>query len=138
MVNRQTADLILAQPDPNVLTIADSAEQKSIAEMQEYGVNVIGVQKIGRDGETFTNSAIKYVQSLQMSITKRSLNYIKSYRNFMWMTDREGKILPKYDHFWSDGMMSVVYGLDSFRPKAKNTKPIRTGNIASLWAQHSA
>lgn len=133
MLNRQTADLLLAQPDPNVLTIADSAEPKSIAEMQEYGINIIGVQKVGREGANFTNSAIQWVQSQQMSITKRSLNYIRSYRNFMWMTDKEGKILAKYDHFWSDGMMSVVYGMDSLRPRKDVAKQVRTGNLASMW-----
>lgn len=136
MLNRQTADLILNQPDPNALTIADSAEQKSIAEMQEYGVNIIGVVKKGIGGETFTNSAIKFVQSQQMSITKRSTNYIKSYRNFMWQTDRDGNILPKYDHFWSDGMMSVVYGMTTVAPKQTDKEElVTTGNIMSLWQQ---
>lgn len=135
MLNRQTADLILNQRDPNVLVIADSAEAKSIAEMQEYGVNIIGVEKKGSHGDTFTNSAIKWVQGQQISVTKRSLNYIKSYRNFMWQTDKDGNILPKYDHFWSDGMMSVVYGMTNFNTKRyeDNDQPYSTGNISSLW-----
>lgn len=135
MLNRQTADLILAQPDPNVLTIADSAEVKSVEEMSGYGVNIMGVIKRGAMGETFTNSAIKWVQSQQMSITKRSLNYIKSYRNFMWQTDRDGNVLAKYDHFYSDGMMSVVYGMTMFNsaPKKPQQEFVKTGNISSLW-----
>jgi phage terminase large subunit len=133
MLNRQTADLILSQPDPNVLTIADSAEPKSISEMQEYGINIIGVQKVGREGMNFTNAAIQYVQGQQMSITRRSVNFRKSYNNFMWMTDKDGTVLPKYDHFWSDGMMSVVYGMDSLRPKKEKTTNTRTGNLASMW-----
>jgi phage terminase large subunit len=133
MLNRQTADLILNQQDPNVLTIADSAEQKSIAEMQEYGVNVIGVEKKGRGGETFTNSAIQWVQSQQMGITKRSLNYLKSYRSFMWQTDKDGNIIPKYDHYMSDGMMSVVYGMTNFQPREEDEEVYSTGNFASMW-----
>jgi phage terminase large subunit len=133
MLNRQTADLILNQQDPNVLTIADSAEQKSIAEMQEYGVNVIGVEKKGRGGETFTNSAIQWVQSQQMGITKRSLNYLKSYRSFMWQTDKDGNIIPKYDHYLSDGMMSVVYGMTNFQPREEDEEVYSTGNFASMW-----
>lgn len=137
--NRQTADLILNQEDPNVLTIADSAELKSIDEMSEYGVNITGVQKVGGTGaisgnkESFTNSAIQFVQAQQMSVTKRSLNYIKSYRNFMWQTDRDGNIIPKYDHFMSDEMMSVVYGMTNFAPRERDTEVHTTGNFASMW-----
>lgn len=139
MLNRQTADYILNQNDPNVLTIADSAEQKSIAEMQEYGVNIIGVQKIGGVGavsgtkETFTNSAIQWVQSQQMSITRRSLNFIKSYRSFMWQTDRDGNIIPKYDHYMSDPMMAVVYGMTNFQPREVEQKVYSTGDFAGAW-----
>lgn len=133
VLNRQTADVILNQPDVNVLTIADSAEQKSIAEMQEYGVNIMGVVKRGSGGDTFTNSAIKFVQGQQVSITKRSTNYIKSYRNFMWQTDKDGQILPKYDHFMSDEMMSVVYGMTAFSPREPETETYTTGNLATMW-----
>lgn len=135
MLNRQTADLILNQPDANVLTIADSAEVKSIAEMAEYGVNIMGVVKRGAFGETFTNSAIKYVQGHQMSLTKRSVNYIKSNRNFVWQVDKHtGKPIPHYDHYWSDGMMSVVYGMTATRPKEdEDVKPYMTGDIQSLF-----
>lgn len=117
MKDRQLADVILNQHDPNCLTIADSADQKAIDLLRECGVNVMGVEKKGFGGDKFTKAAIKYVQGQRISITKRSTNYIKSYRNFMWQTDREGKIVDKYDHYWSDGMMSVVYGMQGFRPR---------------------
>ena len=117
MLNSDIANLILNQPNPNTLTIADSAEPKSIADLQLAGVSVMGVEKKGAGGVNFTNAAIAHVQGQRMSLTKRSTNYIKSYRNFMWEVDKEGKILPKYDHFWSDGMMSVVYGMQHSKPK---------------------
>lgn len=135
MKDRQLADVILNQPDPNVLTVGDSADKKAIDLLREYGVNIIGVDKKGSGGETFTNSAIKYVQGLRISVTKRSVNYIKSYRNFMWMTDKEGRILPKYDHFWSDGMMSVIYGLTSTRPREEEDDDYTSGNISSMFAR---
>lgn len=134
LLNRQTADILLNQQDPNVLTIADSAEPKSIAEMAEYGVNIIGVEKKGVAGVNFTNSAIQFVQGQRMSVTKRSTNFIKSYRNFMWQTDKDtGKPIPKYDHFESDGMMAVVYGMTSFSPREEDTVEYTTGNSASLF-----
>jgi len=134
MKNRQLADVILNQSDPNVLTIADSAEPKSIAEMAEYGVNIIGVEKKGTAGVNFTNSAIQWVQGQRMGLTKKSVNYIKSYRSFMWQTDKEGHVIPKYDHYESDGMMSVVYGMTHFRPRQSETTVLSTGNFAQLFS----
>jgi len=134
MLNRQTADIILAQPEPNVLTIADSAEQKSIAEMQEYGVNITGVIKKGSGGKKFTVSAIQFVQAQRISITRRSKHYIESYQNFMWQTDKDGEIIDEYDHFNSDEMMSVVYGMTKFNAVRDEDEGVYTsGNIRSLW-----
>lgn len=133
MLNRQTADVILNQDDPNVLIIADSAEVKSIAEMAEYGCNITGVIKRGSGGDKFTNSAINFVAGQQISITKRSTNFIKSYRNFMWQTDKDGKIIDKYDHYLSDGMMAVIYGMTNFSPREVDTQVYTTGNFASMW-----
>lgn len=140
MFNRQISDVILNQPDPNALTIGDSADPKDIAEMQQHGVNIIGVEKKGLgDGNSFANSSIRFVQSQQMSITARSLNFIKSYRNFMWQYDRDGNILspPKYDHYLSDGMMAVVYGMTNFwRGDNDDEEEVySTGNFASAWAR---
>ena len=131
MKDRQLADLILNQRE-NVLTIADSADQKAIDLLQEMGVSVMGVEKKGYGGDKFTKAAIKYAQAQKISITKRSLNYIKSYRNFSWMEDRDGKILDKYDHYWSDGMMSVVYALQSFRPREE--EDLTTYNQVTTFA----
>lgn len=136
MLNRQTADLILNQPDPNTLTIADSAEKKSIDEMQEYGVNITGVVKKGSNNETFTRSAIGFVQEQKISITKRSTNFIKSYRNFMWQTDREGNVIPKYDHYLSDPMMAVVYGMTNFNAtRREEEQEYEEEGITSLWGR---
>lgn len=140
MKNPDLSALIDNQEKPNVLTIADSAEPKSIAEMQDYGTNVIGVQKKGGKGaisgsdESFTNWAIQHVQNQQMSITKRSTKTIKSYRNFQWQTDKDGKIIKKYDHFLSDGMMAVIYGMTNFAVREREeVGEVTSGDFASSW-----
>ncbi len=97
------------------------------------GINATGVVKQGSAGLNFTNAAIGFVQDQKISITKRSIDYIKSYRNFMWQTDREDKIIPKYDHYYSDEMMSVVYGMTAFSPREIDTQVYTTGNFASMW-----
>jgi len=96
--------------DRQIMTVADSAEPKSIDEIKMHGINIVGAQK----GQGSVNRGIDFVQSQKISITKRSLNLIKSYRNYMWETDRLGTVLNKPDHNWSDGMDAVRYGLSTF------------------------
>lgn len=98
MANKQIADTILNSS--NTLTIADSAEPKSIDEIRMYGVNIIGAQK----GQGSVLQGIQYVQDQRISVTKRSLNIIKSYRNYLWETDKEGKIINEPEHLFSDAM----------------------------------
>lgn len=112
MLNRHIADWIKNQPDPRVLVCADSAEPKSIAELQEMGINVIPVAK----GQGSVHHGIQYVQSQRISYTKRSLNLRRAYNNYMWKTDRDGNILDIPDHYLSDAMDAVRYGFESLRP----------------------
>lgn len=128
------AHLLLNQENPNTLTIGDSADIQKIHTLQEMGLNIIGVEKVkGASGQNFTNAAISFVQDQPISITKRSVNYIKSYRNFMWQTDKDGNVLPKYDHFMSDEMMSVVYGFTAFEPRQRETTEYSSGDLTELW-----
>lgn len=135
------ANILLNQPNPNTLNIVDSADKQKIHVLRDLGLNVVGVEKHGSGGETFTNAAISFVQAQQISVTKRSVNYIDSYRNFMWQTSRtefddqgNAKILPKYDHYKSDEMMSVVYGMSNFNSKRfDDDEEVTTGNLASMW-----
>jgi len=113
MKNRQLADTLLNQPDPNVMCVADSAEPKSIDEMTEYGCNVVGANK----GQGSVSQGIQWVQSQQISVTKRSHNVRKAYQNYMWKTDRDGKILGVPDHYMSDACDAIRYGLETFRPR---------------------
>lgn len=131
MQNRQIADYVNNSATPNALIIADSAEPKSIAEMQEYGLNIIGANK----GPGSVNQGIQWVQNQRMSITKHSTNGIKSYRNYMWKTDKEGKVIDKPDHNWSDFMDASRYGLESLRPIEEEDKVYTSGNITKLWAR---
>ena len=69
---------------PPALTIADSAEPKSIDELKRFRVNIVGAQK-GPDSKRY---GIKVLQGLRISVTKRSVNLIKEYRNYYQLIDR--------------------------------------------------
>jgi phage terminase large subunit len=111
--NKQIADIFNNQE--KALVIADSAEPKSIDEIMSYGVNIQGALK----GQGSVNQGIQFVQDQRISMTKRSINVIKAYRNYMWKIDKDGKILNDPDHFLSDAMDSVRYGLSEYREKRK-------------------
>ena len=107
--NRQIADILLV--DGSILTIADSAEPKSIDEIRGYGVNIVGATK-GKDSVVH---GIQAVQDLRISVTKRSVNVIREYRNYLWETDKNGVILNKPEHQFSHSMDAARYGF-SFLP----------------------
>jgi phage terminase large subunit len=112
--NKQIADIIQTR-EGRPLVIADSAEPKSIDEISLYGVNIIPCTK----GKDSVNQGIQFVQDQRISVTKRSVNIIREYRNYLWMTDKDGKIINKPEHQFSHSMDAIRYGLDSYRPCSK-------------------
>jgi phage terminase large subunit len=111
MKNRQIADYLLAAENPSTIVVADSAEPKSIDEIAERGVPIIPANK----GKDSVKHGIDYVQDLKISVTKRSVNLIKEYRNYLWDTDREGKTLNKPEQVDDHLMDALRYVLTSFK-----------------------
>lgn len=109
--NKQIADIL--NNSPKALVMADSAEPKSVDEIKLYGVNILPVTK----GAGSVNQGIQFVQDQQISITKRSVNGLKEYRNYLWMTDKEGKIINTPIDLWNHFLDAVRYGFEGLRPK---------------------
>jgi phage terminase large subunit len=109
--NKQIADKILNSVSPETLVVADSAEPKSIDEISGYGINIIGANK----GPGSLNQGIQYVQVQRISITKRSLNIIKEYRNYIWTTDKDGKIINVPASGFDHAMDAIRYGLETYK-----------------------
>ena len=125
MSNKQIADTIKNQRNPETLVIADSAEPKSIDDIKSYGINIVGAEK----GTDSVVNGIQLVQDQRMSVTKRSINIIKEYRNYLWETDKDGKILNIPEHIFSHSMDAIRYATSSLikNPSFKMpeaTKPI--------------
>ena len=112
--NKAIADIIKTYATAPV--IADAAEPKSIDELRLYGITVIPSTK----GKGSVNQRIEFVQSQRISITKASVNFIKDYRNYIWQTDKNGKVINVPEHQFSHGMDSVSYG---FQIKRGSDKP---------------
>lgn len=110
MSNKDLADVILNSG--KALVIADSAEPKSIDELKLYGVNVIPSQK----GQGSVLQGIQYVQDQVIYVTKRSLNIWKEQRNYLWLTDKDGKIINEPSPFLNHLMDAGRYGMESLKP----------------------
>ncbi len=117
MSNVQLKDIFLS--NKQALVIADSAEPKSIDEIKSYQVPVLPTIK----GKDSVANGIQFVQDQQISMTKRSINLIKEYRNYLWETDKNGKILnvPEqgYDHSMDAVRYAIAYNINYKRPAQK-------------------
>ena len=114
MSNKQIADVI--REKSQILVIADSAEPKSIDELRLYGINVMPATK----GPGSLNQGIAYVQDQRISVTKRSANLIKEYRNYLWDTDKDGKVVNVPAGGLDHALDAVRYALSSLAPKKED------------------
>jgi len=128
MSNRQIAEVIISQG--NILTIADSAEPKSIDEISSYGVSIVGANK----GPGSVQQSISFVQDQKIMVTKRSVNIIKEYRNYLWKTDRDGKILNEPEHTFSHSMDAIRYGVAYNLSNNLNTNVVVAGGVQPFYS----
>ena len=115
--NKQIADIFL-NLDTAVI-IADSAEPKSIDEIKSYGLTILPATK----GPGSVLQGIQFVQQHQISVTKRSVNIIKEYRNYIWITDKDGRIINQPDHLYSHSMDAIRYGMSNIEPTEEPELP---------------
>jgi len=105
--NKQIADILSNLPE--ALVIPDSSEPKSNDELVAYGINILPAQK----GQGSVNQGIQVVQSQRVSVTKRSVNIIKEYRNYLWITDKNGKILNTAEDGFNHCMDAGRYAMQT-------------------------
>lgn len=116
--NKQIADLLINLTKS--IVIADSAEPKSIDEIYSYGVTILPANK----GPGSVLQGIQNVQQQQISVTKRSINLLKEYRNYVWITDRDGRIVNEPLDLFNHLMDAGRYAMESLKPK-ELTKPYK-------------
>ena len=122
--NSQIGD-VLKNLERFAVTVADSAEPKSIDEIRTYGVSIQPANK----GKGSLNQGIGWIQDQRMSITKHSVNGIKEYRNYMWQANKDGQLLSNpqtgNDHF----LDALRYAMETCRPIDGSVyRPISTRN----------
>jgi phage terminase large subunit len=113
MSNSQIAALLLNKP--RALIVADSADPKSIADIQSHGLTIVGADK-GRDSVI---NGISNVQEQRISVTRDSSNVIKEYRNYLWVVDKNGKIasppVPEHDYSHCFAPQSLIHTTEGIK-----------------------
>jgi len=108
--NKDIADVINLRE--KALVIADSAEPKSIDEIKTYGINILASHK----GPGSVLQGIQFVQDKTIYVTKQSINIWKEYRNYLWLTDKDGKIINEPQDFLNHALDAGRYGMESLKP----------------------
>lgn len=102
----------------NDYVYADSAEPKSIAEINQYGFSVKGSEK-GKDSIMY---GISILQEEDFYITSNSVNMIKELRRYSWDTDRDGNRLNRPVDAWNHCIDPMRYVAVAKLSKRKQTK----------------
>lgn len=108
LLNSEISNLLKAH-DINTLIYADSAEPKSIAELQSYGHQILPVSK-GRDSIVY---GINLINQNEVYVTSRSKNLINELRNYIWLTDKEGNKMNKPIDAYNHAIDAMRYALTS-------------------------
>ena len=106
MLNRDISRF-LSQADIKESIVADSAEPKSIAELQGYGHNIHGVTK-GRDSVVY---GLNLMNQNEIYVTARSKNLKRELGGYVWAKDKEGNQLQKPSGLHPDCIDAARYVL---------------------------
>lgn len=115
LLNRHISDILKEQQ--RAMVVADSAEPKSIDEIKSHHINIVPAVK----GQGSVLQGIQFVQEQKIAVTKRSLNVIKEYRNYVWMTDKNGRIINEPEHAFSHSMDAIRYAFSQKKRTPKIT-----------------
>ena len=107
VTNKVIADQIKRMGYGNQRIICDCAEPKSIAELQDEGIDA----EPSRKGKDSVNHGIQLIQNYQIIIHPKCVEFHKEISNYCWSKDKDGKPTDKPDHEFSHGMDSMRYGV---------------------------
>ena len=88
MTNDVLADEVKKLANRDYVT-CDSAEPKSIAELNQFGVNAMGAKK-GKDSVVF---GIQWLQQQEIIVDKRCINMRNELQQYKWKEDASGRAL---------------------------------------------
>lgn len=112
--NEMLAKFLSNLESPETITVADSAEPKSIAELKKYGAYSVTEAWKGKGSR---NTGIQWVQNQKISVTSRSYNLLSEYRSYMWQFNKDGEQLTEPEDGNDHLMDAIRYAMESLEPK---------------------
>lgn len=118
LLNSAIADYLTSQGLNRVVTVCDSAEQKSIVELQQRHVKAIPCVK----GRGSISAGIAQVSQFKLHVTKRSVKMLNELDNYKWIKDEATDTYTNEPvDAWNHSLDALRYGVDylirKYRPK---------------------
>jgi len=110
MSNKKIAETITSMGYGKERITADSAEPKSIDELQTLHLHVQGARK----GKDSINNGIQWIQELEIIIHPRCVNFLTEISNYQWDTDKFGKKLNVPIDDFNHLMDAMRYALEKY------------------------
>lgn len=124
LTNRQAAIKIKKKITETALIRADSAEPKSIKELNELGLRVMAAKK-GPDSVEF---GIRWLQGLSAIVIdkKRCPNAYKEFVTYEYETTRDGQYISAYPDKNNHAIDAARYGCEDLMPARFKVKAVRS------------
>ena len=118
LLNSSIADYLTGQGLNRVVTVCDSAEQKSIVELQQRRIKAIPCVK----GRGSISAGIAQVSQFKLHITKRSVKMLDELDNYKFIKDESTDTYTNEPiDAWNHSLDALRYGVDylirKYRPK---------------------
>lgn len=118
LLNSAIADYLTSQGLNRVVTVCDSAEQKSIVELQQRRIKAIPCVK----GRGSVAAGIAQVKQFKLHVTKRSVKMLDELDNYKWIKDEATDTYTNEPiDAWNHSLDALRYGVDylirKYRPK---------------------
>ena len=118
LLNSAIADYLTGQALNRVVTVCDSAEQKSIVELQQRRIKAIPCVK----GRGSISAGIAQVSQFKLHITKRSVKMLDELDNYKFIKDEATDTYTNEPiDAWNHSLDALRYGVDylirKYRPK---------------------
>ena len=100
---------------------ADSAEPKSIAELNQYGVNALPANK-GKDSVVF---GIQWLQQHTLHVDSKCVNIIRELQQYQWKKDKDGNSIKQpvdKNNHWIDALR-YAYSDENFSTVSTSDNP---------------
>lgn len=123
MTNSEMANVL---KEGDILTVADSAEPKSIDELKSYGITIVPAEK----GKDSVLHGIQLMQAQKISVTAHSQNLWREYNTYMWDRDKDGVWLSRPENGADHAIDASRYFLQRHLKKDANDTKEFYDNLA--------